>query len=172
MTMTKEEIMKIADLENLSLAQLKEAQKVMEDAHEKHLQTLQEALEDLDDDDKMALFREYAEDGHYEERFYPMHMLDEVVGQITSASDFIRDLGKFSLNDDGFWYSPSTGDLTSGNVGDFLDNFFFASDIASWLEGEEFDTAVSFDWLDELNEIIEMVDSIDFEIECRDDEEE
>lgn len=159
--MTKEEIMN-SDLETLSIKELKKALKTMEGAKERHLGNLQDAIDNLDEDDKMSLFREYAEDGRYEERYYNMSDLDEVVGPISSKSEFLRKLGDFSLNDDGFWYSPSTGDLESGSKGNFLENFFFASDIANWLEGRDFETDVSFDWKDELEEIDECI----YDIEC------
>lgn len=158
--MTKEQIME-ADWEALSVEELKKALKVMEDAKEKHLEKLQDAIDDLDDDEKMALFREYAEDGRYEERYYNMFDLDEVVGPISSASELLRGVGNFSLNDDGFWYSPSTGNLESGNEGKFLESFFSASDIARWLEGRNFETDVSFDWEDELDEIDDCIYEIE-----------
>ena len=165
--MTKEQIMQ-ANLDELSIEELKKTQKVMEESKEKHLEGLQEAIDDLDEDDKMALFREYAEDGRYEERYYNMSDLDEVVGPISSASELLRGVGDFSLNDAGFWYSPSTGDLESGSKGKFLENFFFASDIANWLKNRDYETDVSFDWKDELEEIDDCI----YDIECAIDDKE
>ena len=159
--MTKEQIMQ-ANLDELSIDKLKKALKTMEESKEKHLESLQDAIDDLDEDDKMSLFREYAEDGRYEGRYYNMSDLDEVVGPISSTSEFLRKLGDFSLKDEGFWYSPSTGDLESGSKGDFLENFFFASDIANWLERRDFETDVPFDWKDELEEIDDCI----YDIEC------
>ena len=165
--MTKEKIMN-ADLEALSVEELKKALKTMEGARERHLANLQEAIDNLDEADKMALFREYAEDGRYEEKYYNMSDLDEVVGPISSASELLKGVGSFSLNDDGFWYSPSTGDLESGSKGDFLENFFFASDIANWLERRDFETDVPLDWKDELVEIDDCI----YDIECAIDDKE
>ena len=165
--MTKEQIMQ-ANLDELSIDKLKKALKTMEESKEKHLEGLQEAIDDLDEDDKMSLFREYAEDGRYEKRYYNMSDLDEVVGPISSASDLLRGVGDFSLNDDGFWYSPSTGELESGSKGDFLKKFFFTSDIANWLARRDFETDVPLDWKDELAEIDDCI----YDIECAIDDKE
>ena len=47
------------------------------------------------------------------------------------------DLKNFSLNDPVFWYD-STGDIVSDSENDFLEDYFYSSDIANWIESEDY----------------------------------
>ena len=161
--------MEINEIKNLyvKVDEIKDLEKakslisLLEEEKENHASTLEELIEDMDDSQKMHLYDDYAlANGH--ERCYSMSDLDELVGAGTPTEILQKfDLQKFNLNHDYFW-TDRHGDYVSGYDCDFLYEYFYASDIANWLESENYDVPIMSD--DSLEEWIEKMEEIQVRI--------
>ena len=79
------------------------------------------------------------------------------------------DLQKFNLNHEYFW-TDRYGDYVSGDGSEFLYDNFYASDIANWLEREDYDVPAIAnegltDWVEKMEEIQVRINELEERIE-------
>ena len=142
---------------------------ILKKEKENHASALEEEIDALEDSQKILLYDDYAVANNYE-RCYPMEELDMMVGSDV-PSEILKqfDLQKFNLNHEYFW-TDRYGDYVSGDGSEFLYDNFYASDIANWLEREDYDVPAIAnegltDWVEKMEELQIHINELEERIE-------